>query len=461
MIEHSAAQHDSELSIRQGFSPFMDTSIMQTLFQQTLPICQTGKWRLIACDIQHPRYKTFLNPASRNKSFLALSYHLTGINTQQQTTEKHILYVKTFLCSDLQKAYAKAITASQDIPKEAVFQLDINKLVACFFPYDPVMTWLPQLFDLSRVHDYVSHLLNLPALASSPVITTLNITVVNYRPEIRCTFRYDLRTLATDFSIYGKCLADERGEDIYRRIGYFYQRGQHRPDSFVMVKPLGYDPQLRTIWLQGLAGIPLLEVLNDANADTLMTRIARYLVDFQAATLAGLGGIAENDQLMEVQKKAQKLQMAFPALSKRLADLVMMLSDQQASLPVLSNRLIHGDFHLQQLLLLPDERIAIFDFDELAMANPLTDVANFAADLYNFHFSQAFTQRLIQRLFASYQAESAASIQYKHFVWHLRLQLLTRAYRAYIQQKPGLEQLIESFLQAAEVDLNPIGNNNV
>ena len=45
-------------------------------------------------------------------------------------------------------------------------------------------------------------------------------------------------------------------------------------------------------------------------------------------------------------------------------------------------RLIHGDFHIQQLLLLDDKRIALFDFDELAIANPLLDVANFCADLY-------------------------------------------------------------------------------
>jgi hypothetical protein len=37
-----------------------------------------------------------------------------------------------------------------------------------------------------------------------------------------------------------------------------------------------------------------------------------------------------------------------------------------------------------------------------------------------------------------------------HFVWHLKMQLLTRAYRAYIQQKPDLNELIQHYSIAAE-----------
>lgn len=436
----------------QAFVAFMDTAKMQALFQQTLPDCLTGEWTLTGCDIQHPRYKTYVNPASRDKSFLALAYHLKGINSHIQVADDRILYAKAYLGSRSQAEYAKAVAALKPAQKHALLHLEQYGLVGWFFPCDPVMSWLPKMLEIDVMRRYFMDFLRAQHHGSYLTIQALTVSIVNYRPEIRCTFRYDLRTFSGHFIIYGKSLADGRGKEIFNRIAYFHQREQHNTDSFVMAKPLGYDANLQTVWLWGVAGKPVIDVLNAKNADSLMTQIARHLVTFQGATIGGLVVFSEEDQLAEIQKKALKLQTAFPAFAQRIATLVIELGQQQPLLPLIDNRLIHGDFHLQQLLLLSDERIALFDFDELAMANPLMDVANFAADLYNFNFSQDFTERLVNRLFMVYQAESTFTIHHSHFVWHLRVQLLTRAYRAYVQQKPALEQLVGRFLRAAEAD---------
>ena len=431
----------------QEFAVFMDTVKMKALFKRELPDCLSGSWTLSDCEIQHPRYKTYLNPKSRDKSFLALAYHLKGINEQTQKTDNRILYVKAYLGSHSHNEYLKAYSAHQD----AVLHIDKYGMVGWFFPCDPALPWLPKVLEPQAFKRYLTDFLLLQQNSPSCLIKDIVLNIVNYRPEIRCTYRYDIKRLSgTTQTLYGKTFSDQRGAEIHRRIACLYLRSLRNPDSFVMARPLGYDATLHTVWLEGLQGKPLLDSINEQNADKLMMRLARHLVDLHSVNITGLDSLSEDEQLSEIQKKSVKLQNAFPSLSEKIKRLLINLNDQKPIVPLNPMRLIHGDFHIQQLLLLDDNRMSLFDFDELAMANPLVDLANFSADLFTLNFGIDFTERLINQLFAAYQALSDDDISVDYFEWQLRLQLLTRAYRAYIQQKPHLEQLINQFLIAAE-----------
>ena len=77
-------------------------------------------------------------------------------------------------------------------------------------------------------------------------------------------------------------------------------------------------------------------------------------------------------------------------------------------------------------------------------------ILNFSADLYALNLGQGLTERLVNSLFYGYRNISAEALNEKDFIWHIQLQLLTRAYRAYIQQKPNLEQLVVQYLETAE-----------
>lgn len=437
--------------ISQEFAVFMDTAKMKALFQQELPDCLSGSWTLTDCQIQHPRYKTYLNPKSSDKSFLALAYHLEGINGQTHKADSRMLYVKAYLGARSQAEYSKACSKVSPSQQDTVLHIGKYGMVGWFFPCDPAFPWLSKVLDKELIRRYFADFLLLQQNAPPSVIKAIALTIINYRPEIRCTYRYDIKRLSGNTqTIYGKTFADEGGAEIHRRIAALYQRAQKNTESFVMTSPLGYDPTLRTIWLEGLDGKPLVDSINKQNADKLMPQLARHLVDFHRATLTGLGILSEDEQLAEIQKKSAKLQAAFPALSGRIEAILINLKGQKPNTPLGSMRLIHGDFHIQQLLLMDDNCIALFDFDELVMANPLVDVANFSADLCTLNLGKRFTEKLINRLFAAYKALSDIEISDGHFQWHLRLQLLTRAYRAYIQQKPCLGQLVDQFLEAAE-----------
>ena len=434
-----------------AFAMFMDKPKMLTLFQQELPDCVSGKWRLIDCQIQHPRYKTYLNPKSWDKSFLALAYHLIGINEHTHEVDDRILYVKAYLSSRSQDEYLKACSKVGLAEQNTVLHIEKYGMVAWFFPCDPALPWLPKVLDSNEIKAYFADFLLLQKNAPSCVIKAMYLTIVNYRPEIRCTFRYELKRLSgTKQTLYGKTFADDKGAEIHSRIAYLHQRAEKKPESFVMPRLLGYDYTLHTLWMEGLQGKPIVDLINEQNADHLMAQIAKHLVDFHSASIDGLALITETEQLAEIYKKCAKLQTAYPDYSSRIENLIGKLNAQKPDLPLDAMRLIHGDFHIQQLLLLDDNRIALFDFDELAMANPLLDVANFCADLYTLNLGNQFRGYVINRLFTAYKALSDDVMNDAHFGWYLRLQLLTRAYRAYIQRKPELDSLINQFLTAAE-----------
>ena len=426
--------------ISQEFARFMDSGRMLRLFQKNLPACYAEGWELTECRIQHPRYKTYLNPGSKAKSHLALAYHLKGINNRIQRVEEKIIYAKAFLGERSLNEYTKARPFPDEEKQATVFHLGRYGLVGWVFPHDPVLTRLPKLFDLGFLQSYFATLL-LAEMAGVPrVITKVAISIINYRPEIRCTCRYDIRRLSgLCHAVYSKTYSDRQGREVFRRMVFLHRRGTNSSNSFFIPKPLAYDETLLTVWAEGLDGEPVIDALDEKNAHKLLTKIAGYLADFHTAKLDGLPSISNEGLVPEIRKKAEKLKQALPSTAARIEALTGSLAMRQDQILDCEPCLSHGDFHLQQLALLTDERIALFDYDELALAHPLTDAANFCADLYNHHFGEARTGQLIDQFINAYLSFSALDLNLDAFKWHLQLQLLTRAYRAFIQQKPDLE----------------------
>ncbi len=434
-----------------AFSIFMNPAKMKAIFQQELPNCFSQGWKLTDCQIQHPRYKTYLNPNSQHKSYLTAAYHLRGINKLTSKSEDRILYVKAYLGERSLAEYQKARARIQQ-DGHALLHLEKYGMIAWVFPIDPGLAYLVKVMDVAAMQRYFADFLMAPKEGGAFELMDIALQIINYRPEIRCTFRYDLETPSGDIiALYGKTFSDDRGAEIHRRISSLLPNDINNSERFTLPNPIGYDPTLQTLWMEGLNGNPLIHSINQQNTEALMSRLARYLVDFHHAALDGLEIITEEDQLSEIQKKSAKLQSAFPKLSQRIESIVAALSREIDKLPEIPNHLIHGDFHVQQLLMLFDSRIALFDFDELALANPLVDVANFSADLHNLNLGKKLTESLIHSFIKAYKASSYFEISDAHFDWHYKVQLLTRAYRAYIQQKPGLEQIIEQFVTLAEL----------
>lgn len=444
------------------FAWLLNAKRMQALFQQKLPSHLTRNWLITGCEIQHPRFKTYLNPASYGKSTLALAYHLAGVNTETQRAENRIIYTKAFLAGRSYEVYREACQVPNSLEQHRIIHLPEDNLVAWLFPCDPVMAWLPEVLAESHIR----HLINLGVFdgAESAIgfPSAVQTRVVNYRPEIRCTCRHDLfgNAPSANKTVYSKTYAGELGKEVFRRMSLFHQSLVHDKDAFVIPRPLHYEDRTRTCWLEGLTGKLLLEVIEQANSGEFIGRLAHALADFHALQINGLHSISEDELQAEIEKKLTKLAKAFPQWQTRLFALLRALDAERVDLPQTPATLIHGDFHIQQLLLLADERLALFDYDELAYGHPLIDVANFCADLYTHPLNEVKVGQLIESFLNNYRKFCAADLNVKQFNWHLRIQLLTRAYRAHIQQKPEQEAWIGKFLKIAEKGYRPEETTN-
>ncbi|MCQ8118596.1 aminoglycoside phosphotransferase family protein [Methylomonas rosea] len=412
------------------FTPLLDAEWMAATLQRYLPECLAGDWQVTGCEIQHPRYKTYRLAENRERSFLSLVYHLQGRKLPSSIADQRILYARAYLGQRSHQAFAEA----QASGKKAIHLAELG-MVGWRFPDDPAMPWLAELMDSRRI----------PELGQQ---TVSSIEIVNYRPEIRCTARYRFAAENTEPErvVYGKTYADERGKTVHDQLSILQKQFQSNL-GFVMPKALAYDLEHRTVWLEGLQGQMLTELDFATTLAENIPALVNALAVFHQLTPPSLPAITLPQHLLEWCKKAEKLSNAYPAIQPVLSVLLSELQQNRPEVDMLG--LIHGDFHIDQLLVLPNGRLALFDYDELALGDPLQDLANFAADLYNYPYPVATIDQLVRQLFTAYSAAKQGQADPQRFAWHLRGQLLTRAYRTFIQQKSAAEQRIADFIALA------------
>lgn len=412
------------------FAPLLDAERMAATLQRHLPECLAGDWQVTGCEIQHPRYKTYRLAENRERSFLSLVYHLQGRQLLSSAAEQRILYARAYLDQRSHQAFAEAHASGEN----AIHLAELG-MVGWRFPDDPAMPWLAQLMDSQII----------PELGQQSVSA---IDIVNYRPEIRCTARYRFAASDTETArvVYGKTYADERGRTVYTNLRALQSQSKSAA-TFVLPEALAYAADRRTLWLQGLPGQALSKLDFAAEVAEKIQALAKALAAFHKLTPPSLPVVTSPQQLQEWQKKADKLILAYPAIQPALAALLTELRQTRPEFEMLG--LIHGDFHIDQLLVLADGRLALFDYDELAVGDPLQDLANFAADLYNYPYPVTTIDQLVQQLFTAYSATKQGQIDPQRFAWHLRGQLLTRAYRTFIQQKSAAPQRVADFIALA------------
>lgn len=420
-----------------------------TSLQHRLPNLSQGDFAIDQCRILHLNYKRYLKPASRDKSCLSAAYQLEIERRTTGERNSQIIYAKAFLGNRSYGALEKALRRPLRPTKLGIPLVHLNDLgmVIWTFPNDPEMTWLGELTDAEAVRKH------LPIEADAD----LEIEIVNYRPEVRCTLRYEFDGRA----LYGKTFCDDRGAEIYRRMEWLWTLQRQAPGAFPMAQPLGYDKSLRTIWQEEWTGEPLAAALTFENYAAIAAQIAARLAFLhQAAVPASLPTESRLDpeaQLDEVKKKIDKLCMAFPPLASQLQRLGTELLLKQRLLPEARPCLLHGDFHLRQMRIRRDE-IALFDFDELAVGDPAEDLANFIADMYahtsgyaveEYPLLPSLAPNVASALLDSYMQCTTAAVAPDRLQWHLAVQSLTRAYRAWLQQPPRLEEQVQYLIDFA------------
>lgn len=180
----------------------------------------------------------------------------------------------------------------------------------------------------------------------------------------------------------------------------------------------------------------------------MISDAARRLAFIHRSNAPVSSRVTAENHLEEIRKKVAKLNQAFPAVKPSLSKTVELLEQQLPKLPAVSGCVIHGDFHLRQLMV-HNGQVALFDFDEFAIGDPAQDLANFIADLHSQPFDKDFVNAMSAKLIESCCGHTGWQADADLFGWHLAVQFITRAYRAYLQQKPNLENQVGYFADLA------------
>ncbi len=430
------------------FAKFTDSTTVTNILQQQLPWLH-GNVQIADCRILHLHYKTYLKKESRRKDFLAATYELQLRNRVTGKQSAQTIFAKMFLSNVSREVFNRAARQPL-VPTEfgpSVMRVDEPEMVVWAFPNDPVLHRLPQVIDPAKVKNHLPYS-SFPAGFAAKEISSVNVEIINYRPEIRCTARYRLSNGNTTMAIFGKSFAENRGAEIFQRLEHLWKLSQQSSGEFLMPRPLAYNAETETIWQEELAGQSLAEFINDDNFGRLIAEAAKRLAFVHRSQSPTSVRFTPEDHLQEVRKKAAKLSQAFPAANAPLMKTIGLLEQRPMTLPSADERVIHGDFHLRQLMVRHGE-VALFDFDEFAIGDPAQDLANFIADLHSQSFDKKLAGAVASTLIDAYGWHADWQLNADRFNWHLAIQFVTRAYRAYLQQKPNLETLVSYFSDLA------------
>lgn len=305
------------------------------------------------------------------------------------------------------------------------------------FPDDPEMPWLRH------------------ALASLPGASPEDsCQLLHYRPHRRATFR--VRSAASGRTFYGKCYADPPASLseqpslpalVVARVQALRDAGCNLPPIFA------HSPSARTVWQEAFPGQPLRTLLSGTPADlTLVALAGQTLAQWHQVLLPpGLCAHRETlpEQAADLTKKLRKLAVYLPQFAARLSLQAAQLSQQAPALAASNPPLVllHGDCHSRQFMYGAGQML-LFDFDEMALGDPAEDLANFLADLFGDGLVPPRVHQLSKALLEGYARLRQPPVTHLH--WHLRVRLLTRAYRSLLQLKPSIDQRVEQHLQLAE-----------
>lgn len=399
-----------------SFHRLLDSTYMQGVFQHYV----MSKSKIHYCAIMQTHFKEFFKPESEHKSYLAVSYKVSVGET------KAIVYVKGY-----KDGYSH--TALHKLKTPPTLYLEDLDLLLWLFPSDPQLAHLTQAINAEEVKPFLPF-----------QVRQVNVNVVNYRPEIRCTAWYQLDD---QYWVFGKIYADDRYQTIYQRLNWMWN---HRSNKDFLMAPLaGYNHDIKTFWQHKLEGESLINYLNPHNFQDLMHQAAQRLAFLNHCAMPCPERETNQEQLNEVCKKIKKLKRVFPDLEARLDKLETSLEQDVSQLETVPTFVVHGDFHLRQMLV-HQEHLALFDFDECSRGDPIEDLAHFIADLYTYSFETSRIEALTQSFLKAYQQHHDWDIPPKRLSWHVQIQFINRAYRNYLQHKPNLVQSVEAAINLAE-----------
>jgi hypothetical protein len=299
---------------------------------------------------------------------------VTGVSYGEDRTNR---LVKRLLARGA--AATKPVGEPALIPLAYVPELDLMLQV---FPYDHHLPGLALLLHPSRA---VAQAL-LEGDAAAWTIEAWQAEVMRYRPDQRAAVRLDVRARHANNGrvaarTYAKVYAErEEGERAYRLQTALWDAAQAGAGAFTVAQPIAYVASLSTMLLGEAPGARLLDLARrgeSAEATVAMRRAARAIAALHQAPLEDVLMSARRDERARLNEVAGMLREIAPDQVETIDALAATIA---AALGESPSAPTHFDLKLGHVLI-ADDGVALLDFDKMAVADPLIDVANLIASL--------------------------------------------------------------------------------
>ncbi|WP_088278332.1 aminoglycoside phosphotransferase family protein [Ideonella sp. A 288] len=387
----------------------LDAQAMQPLLQGLLAATSDAGRTIGAVRVTKVRRNTSVR---RNPNPITLCYEVDLLGGPGRPPAMRQFYGKAF--RDGESAQAAVGSAALHLP--AV------DMLLWRWPTDPGLPQLPALIDPAQTVRFWG------APADE-------VTPVRYVAEWRATLRYTrLCGGLPAENLYAKTFSDDRGAEIHRRFLYFWDLAQNDPDAPTVAEPLAYDPVTRALWQPHAGGTPLSQILIDGvHPESLAGRVAYAWALVHTAPLH-LAGPVPRDRahwLAEVRRRRNKISRALPDLAERAGEVADAIEHASTLLPEPPAAVIHGDCHPDQMWV-DGQRVVLFDFDEFALGDPMEDLAEFVTKLGPLGIDARFATTML----ADYAQLAPDHFNLRRLQWHMAVQQLLQASRAFIFQVP-------------------------
>lgn len=281
------------------------------------------------------------------------------------------------------------------------------------------------------------------------------LVIRHYVAERSCTVR--LASDAVTPAAYGKFHRPGESGQAWQLINNLWNARSKQTKTqagLVVPEPLAWHSASESVWVGELPGAPL----DLSVSDFQLKEIGR--------TLAALHRVRLKPAPRSFTPPGLELHRKIPLLTALRPDLHARLHDFTSRVvrldPSTSGNLatLHGDLHPRNIIVLPDGRIGLIDFDNLGCGDPLLDLGSLAAYLHYRDLcidhrlapdSSQETSRKIRLICRGYEEESGQQIDPFRLRFRTAASLINeRAWRTLTRLRPDGARMIEELLILAE-----------
>jgi hypothetical protein len=304
---------------------------------------------------------------------------------------------------------------------------------------DTTMPFLEEALDLKTAQEKLRILESIPSQAMLQ-----SARLLRHKVGRRCLIEYTFSNPepgAPPWVILGK--ARSRGLD---RTSFQYQQelwvagfNEESADQISVPEPLGTLPEWGMWFQRKIPGRTTFEELEGPQGIPIARQIGAALAKLHNTHLPCQRHHTVADELRILHERLPKLLAIYPHWEKRLARLLEQCDRVGSAIPPpLKPVGIHRDFYPDQVLISPDGRLYLLDFDLYCMGDPALDIGNFMAHLTEYSLrtagdpnrlhpqAMAFRSQAILHLDPNVSQDSIAAYEWLTLVRHIYISSLFR-----------------------------------